>query len=238
LLLFFSTAFACCGASCACAFSAPGCFQPPTAHRSIHAEILSLDTVISGFAVPSEERACAYYARGQLYLLEGDASHAVDDFSHAIGWTENFADAYAARADAYAAGGDAAHAAADYAVADASRADSPQGLSARCWVRALRGAPLERARADCDAALLALPGDVNALTARCLVFYREGRNADAVTDCTTAIQTDAKNASALFLRGLAGQRLGSASAAADRAAARASGSRVDETFAIYGIKPQ
>jgi len=218
------------------AFSSPGCFRPPTSQRVMHAELVSLNIAVSEHG-PAEERACAYYARGLLLMLQGDEASAIDDFGHAINWIDGFADAYAARGDAYAALGDATHAAADYAVADATKADSPKDFASRCWVRALRGAPLDRAQADCDQAIRMLPNDRDALVARCLVHYRSGRFADAMTDCAAAMASSPNNAAALFLRALAEQRLAIPAAAADLATARALNPSIDETFAVYGIKP-
>jgi tetratricopeptide (TPR) repeat protein len=225
-------------ASPADAFSRAGCFPAPTAMRPISAMMSQLRMSL-GYRLPAETRACYLYARGQLYHLQGDYGHAIDDYSSAIAWMPSYGDAYAARADAYDAAGQHDKAAQDYAAAAQYSNDTPDELTERCWLRALRGRPLQPALADCDTALRQQPGDFDALSSRGLVYLRLGNLAAAIADCDAALAQKPRNGSALFIRALAKLRSGDVQGGnTDLAAAKNAGSRVEETFAIYGLTPQ
>jgi tetratricopeptide (TPR) repeat protein len=218
-------------------FSRAGCFPAPTASRPISAMMSQLRASL-GYHLPAETRACYLYARGQLYHLQGDYSDAIDDYTAAIGWMPSYGDAYAARADAYDATGQQAKAAQDYAAAAQYSNDTPDELTERCWLRALRGRPLQPALVDCNSALRGQPNDFNALSSRGLVYLRMGNFALAIADCDAALAQKPRNGSALFIRALARLRSGDGQGGnADLAAADAAGNKVEETFAIYGLKP-
>ncbi|MGD0192166.1 MAG: hypothetical protein ABSD74_15610 [Rhizomicrobium sp.] len=224
-------------ASPADAFSRAGCFPAPTASRPISAMMSQLQMSL-GYHLPAETRACYLYARGQLYHLQGDYDRAVADYTSAIGWMTMYGDAYAARGDAYDAMGQHDKAAQDYAAAAQYSNDTPDELTERCWLRALRGRPLQPALADCNKALGLQPGDFNALTSRGLVSLRMGNFVAAIADCDAALAQMPRNGSALFIRALARLRTGDLPGGkADLASAKAAGNRVEETFAIYGLKP-
>ena len=219
------------------AFSRIGCFVAPTAHRSAAAIISAIDGDL-GMHRPGETRACLYYGRGLLYHLQGNYARAVANYTSAIGWMQTYGDAYAARADAYDDMGQHENALRDYALAAQYSSDSPDGLTERCWLRALRGHPLALALQDCNASLREQPGDFDALSSRALVYVRLAKYAEAIANCDAALREKPNKPSTLFIRGLAKLRAGDTQGGnADLAAAIADGDRVKETFAIYGVKP-
>ncbi len=227
----------CLPATPAAAFSHPGCFVPPTLHRSISAAIVNISAGL-GSQGHSEARACALYARGLLYHLQGDAARAAQDYDNAIRWMHDYGDAYAARADAEEDMGRHEDAVRDYALALQYSNDSPDELTQRCWIRALRGHPLPPALEDCNQSLKAQPGDFNALSSRCLVYLRMANYAAASADCDQALDEKPHNATALFMRALARLRAGNTQGGnADLAAAKDASDRVADTFAIFGVKP-
>jgi tetratricopeptide (TPR) repeat protein len=222
----------------AAAYSRPGCFIAPKPSQPIDSLIsrMSMDLPLQR---RGETRACEYYARGLLYHLKGVTAHAIDDYTHAIAWMNEFGDVYAARGDAYEDEGNGEKAARDYALAARFSTDSADELTTRCWVRALRGHPLALALQDCNNALKLQPGDFNALSSRGLAYLRMGNYPAAISDCDAALTLKPRNASALFIRALAKLKAGDAAGgAADLAAARGASDKVDETFALYGVRPE
>jgi tetratricopeptide (TPR) repeat protein len=228
---------ACASATTAHAFSRATCFVAPNTHNSIDTSIVRMNLEI-GEQRHAEDKACAYYARGLLFHFKGDTDKALADYSSAIEWASDYGDAYAARGDAYADLGQRENAERDYAAAAALPPDSPEALTARCWVRALRGRPLALALRDCDESLRRQPGDFDALTSRCLVNARISNFPAAIADCDAALAQKPHNASALFIRALAKLRAGEKSdGGADLAAAKEASNKVEGTFAIYGLSP-
>jgi|SRR5215469_4825346 len=224
----------------ASAFWRPGCFIPASINQSFDDVIRHYTYYISGMGRQhiAENLACLHYGRGLAYEFKRDYADAIADYSRALEGMETFPDAYAARGDAYDAIGDHARAAADYAQARALASHDPDELTERCWVRALRGAPLDRALADCNESLTLKPDEFNALTSRCLVYVRMGNSAAAIADCDAALRLTPGNASALFERGLAKLHAGDAAGGnADLAAAKAAQDKTAATFALYGIVP-
>jgi tetratricopeptide (TPR) repeat protein len=111
-------------------------------------------------------------------------------------------------------------------------------LNVACWTRAEHGAELDKALAQCDAALALAPADAAIYDSRCLVRYRLGQFAAAAQDCDAALTGDAKMETALYVRGLARLRLGDSDVGkADIAAATALDPKIAETYAGYGVKP-
>lgn len=224
-------------ASPAQAFGGVGCFLAPTAHRPIAALIRQLDMDLA-LHRPAESRACDYYARGILYQFNGEPQRAIADYTSAIGWMHSFADAYAARGDAYDELGQTDLAAADHGRAQAQSGESDEELMERCWIRALRGHPLSLAVDDCTASLKLAPDNFDALSARALAYARTGSYASAIRDCDRALAIKPQNPTALFVRGFARLKSGDVQGGnADFETARRVGDSVEETFALYGIKP-
>jgi tetratricopeptide (TPR) repeat protein len=231
--------------ACAClsaivpanAFSRPSCFIAPTAHRAIDSLISEMNKVLP-VQRHAEVRACEYFARGLLYHLKGETERAVADYSSAVSAMSEYGDVYAARGDAYEDLGQHASAARDYVLAAKFSDDTPDELTERCWIRALRGRPLAPALQDCNESLMRQPGDFNALASRGLVYVRMANYLAAIADCDIALQQKPGNASALFIRALAKLRSGDAGGGtADLSTARGANGTVEDTFAIYGLKP-
>lgn len=182
-----------------------------------------------------DQRASGYYTRGLLYHLSGKLDLAIADYSAAIGWNHNLADAYEARGDAYADLNDKEKAAEDYAGAARLSSDGP-APSDRCWIRAIRGRPLDRALADCNEALKASPDDKDVLDSRCLVYFKMGNYAAAIADCTAVETVRKRFASSLYVGGLAKLHSGDkAGGEADIAAALDADYRIADTYALYGL---
>ncbi len=78
-----------------------------------------------------------------------------------------------------------------------------QALNARCWARARLGQDLDKALADCNAALRILPGEPNFLDSRALVALRRGDFDRAIEDDQSILKLQPNNAWALYGRGWA-----------------------------------
>ena len=114
----------------------------------------------------------------------------------------------------------------------------PAARNARCWARALAGQELDRALADCNAAVRARPKVAAYLDSRGLVYLRRGQYAKAIGDYDAALALAPGKAWALYGRGVAEQRLGKTAAGqADVAAATALSPRIAEEAAARGIQP-
>jgi tetratricopeptide (TPR) repeat protein len=164
------------------------------------------------------------------------AQGAVDDYSRALGWMHEPAAVYEMRGDAYEDAGQHAQALADYAEAAKTKQDA-SALDNLCWVRAVRGHPLDRALANCNDALKQRADDTNAREARCLVFFRLGRYAEAIPDCDAVLKENPRVAGALYIRGLAKRHSGDeAGGAKDIAAATALNDNTAASFAVWGVK--
>jgi tetratricopeptide (TPR) repeat protein len=210
-----------------------GCLDVPELHHSIAAEITECTSLIHAAGQLPEMRAGAFYHRGLLYQLEGKYDLAIADYTSAIGWQHDFLDAYEARGDAYANFGQPGSAKADYEVTGTSRGDDAE----RCWVRAVRGYPLDRALADCNAALKDYPDSSSILQSRCFVYYRMRNFAAALTDCQAAEKSHLRYDEALYVGGLAKLGLGDTKGGyADIAAARDANYQIADIYALYGVK--
>lgn len=189
-------------------------------------------------SVPTEARACAYYALGTLYHFGGDYGKAVFYYDKAIGWWSTYADAYEGRGDAYAALGKPDLAAESYRLAEAAPRDRREALADRCRVRAIRGASLARGLADCTALLNEYDDDYDTMQWRCLILYRMGRYGDAIEQCGALLETHPRNADALFIRGQARLAKGDKAAGeADIAAAKDADYRIALYYKMYRATP-
>ncbi len=81
-------------------------------------------------------------------------------------------------------------------------------LNERCWARALWGRDLDKALADCDAALRLTPHTSNILESRGLVRLRLGQLDGSIADYSESLKLQPKNAWSLYGRGLAELRKG------------------------------
>jgi tetratricopeptide (TPR) repeat protein len=224
------------------ALAQDGCPDVPILHHAIAAEITECTATMHNANGSSglhalgqrpEVRAEALYNRGLLYQFEGKYDLAIADYTSAIGWQHDFLDAYEARGDAFADLGQPDKAKADYQVTGMDRGDDAE----RCWVRAVRGRPLDRALADCNAALKGYPDNPNILQSRCFVYYRMGNYAAAVADCETAEKSRPRYDEALYVGGLAKLRQGDIIGGnADIAAAHNANYQIADIYALFGVK--
>ncbi len=98
----------------------------------------------------------------------------------------------------------------------------PAALNGRCWSRAQLGQDLDKALADCNAALRLSPNNAAALDSRGLVRLRRGEIDLAIADYDAALTLQPKSAWSLYGRGLAKLKKGmTAEGQADIAAATA-----------------
>ncbi|HTK34963.1 MAG TPA: TonB family protein [Caulobacteraceae bacterium] len=111
-------------------------------------------------------------------------------------------------------------------------------LNSRCRARALWNHELDKALADCDAALRMRPHTANFLDSRGLVRLRLGQFDQAIADYDEALKLQPKQAWSLYARGLAKQgKALKADAAADMAAAVAMDATVAARSRQYGLTP-
>jgi tetratricopeptide (TPR) repeat protein/predicted aspartyl protease len=127
---------------------------------------------------------------------------------------------------------------------DVFRDDVKRGseLNERCWARALWGQELERAEADCSAALKLRakqsPEYAAVLDSRGLVRLRRGNYRGAIADYDQALSRRPHLAWSLYGRGIAKLRLGQNDAGqADLAAAHVESQDIAAYAAKYGVAP-
>jgi tetratricopeptide (TPR) repeat protein len=111
-------------------------------------------------------------------------------------------------------------------------------LNGRCWARALLGQDLDKALADCNAALKLAPKSASYLDSRGLVYLRQGALDKAIADFDAALTAQPKTAWSLYGRGIAKLRNGlTAEGQADIAAATALRPGLPEEARAHGIAP-
>ncbi|HEX4181225.1 MAG TPA: aspartyl protease family protein [Caulobacteraceae bacterium] len=76
-----------------------------------------------------------------------------------------------------------------------------RALNMRCWARAMLGRDLDKALADCNAALRELPGDPRFLDSRALVHLKRGEFDQGISDYQAVLRLQPNNAWALYGRG-------------------------------------
>jgi tetratricopeptide (TPR) repeat protein len=111
-------------------------------------------------------------------------------------------------------------------------------LNGACWSRTLLNRELEKALAECNAAVKLGPNVAQVLDSRGLVHLRLGQNDAAINDYDDALRRRPKADWSLYGRGLAKQRKGQqAEGDADIAAALALTPGLTAEFKRYGIIP-
>ncbi|WP_342039347.1 DUF3857 domain-containing protein [Allosphingosinicella indica] len=145
-------------------------------------------------------------------------------------------DAY--RANRLADRGDTAGAVAIWDRMVAKTPRNPTMLNNRCWTRTTAGTELEKALADCDAALAIEPAHVSARDSRGLTYLKLGRFPEAIADFDFALGKQPAMAESLYGRGVAKLRSGDkAGGEQDIARARLALFDIDAEYAGYGITP-
>ncbi|MGA0603029.1 aspartyl protease family protein [Caulobacter sp. KR2-114] len=121
---------------------------------------------------------------------------------------------------------------------DSHRDDARQGeaLNNRCWARAVLGRELDKALADCNAALGHMAKAPAVLDSRGLVRLRMGQWDKAIADYDTALAQRPDNAWSLYGRGVARQHKGlKAEGDADIAAALKLRPHLEDQIKRFGI---
>ncbi|HEY1074033.1 DUF3857 domain-containing protein [Brevundimonas sp.] len=144
------------------------------------------------------------------------------------------ADLLILRAEQRFKAGDTTGGGADLATVRATASGDAQRLNNLCWTQAVAGVDLDRALADCDAALTLQPDVPSYLDSRALVLLHLNRPADALAVYDVALAKAPRQAASLYGRGLARLALGDEAAAqADLGAAEAISPSVKTSFAAY-----
>jgi tetratricopeptide (TPR) repeat protein len=153
----------------------------------------------------------ALLLRGQVYVASREPKLARTDFDTALSQAPTDTGLRIRIADIYVQAGQFETAVADFDQAVAAVPTSEwvaDALNGRCWARALWGKELEKALADCDAALKKEPRSPSFLDSRGLVLLRMGRFDEAIDSYDDAIRQQPKTAWSLYGRGLAKQHKG------------------------------
>ncbi|MEG3174629.1 aspartyl protease family protein [Sphingomonas sp. RB3P16] len=109
---------------------------------------------------------------------------------------------------------------------DSSR---PRALNGRCWARGLLGRDIDKALADCNAAVRAQPGNASFLDSRGLIRLRRGETDKALADYSAALKLDPRNGWSLYMRSVVETKTGAtAQAESDRALALSINPKVAE----------
>jgi tetratricopeptide (TPR) repeat protein len=178
----------------------------------------------------------ALLLRGELRLAAHDLSGANDDFAAATRSAPNKPLVSAAVAGLYANAGQFERAVARYDEAITADPRESELLNARCWARALWGRELDKALADCDAAIRIGPRRAAYFDSRGLVHLRRGEFDLAIADYDAALKMQPKKAWSLFGRSLAKAKKGDAAgSAADMSAAEALAPDIRAQAKHYGV---
>lgn len=153
----------------------------------------------------------ALLLRGELYLSTRDPARARADFEAALRQASGDPALRMRIARAYVQAGEFQTAVTEYdqAIAALPKTGSPaMALNNRCWARAMWGKELDKALADCDAALKKGPRTSSMLDSRGLVLLRMGQYDAAIDAYDDAIRLQPKSAWSLYGRGVAKHRKG------------------------------
>ena len=181
----------------------------------------------------------ALVARAGLRLLGPENPAAITDLEAAGRFAPEQADIRRQIGSLYARAGLLAEAVAQYdkwITAHDQDVRVPDARNARCWARALRGQELDKALADCNAALKSRPDTAAFLDSRGLVRLRMGDLDKSIADYDAALKLQPHSAWSLYGRGLAKVREGLTTAGeADIAAATAIQPRIEDEAGKHGI---
>jgi predicted aspartyl protease len=109
-------------------------------------------------------------------------------------------------------------------------------LNARCWARGLANVELDKAIADCNAAIHRDGAQPAILDSRALIRVRQKNYAAAITDYDAALKGKPDQAASLYMRGWTKRASGqTAEGAADMAAAKKAGPDTVERLRSYGF---
>lgn len=207
--------------------------------RDAAAQIQACTAIIESGGESAVGLAVAHNNRGNLLADRGDADRAMLDYDEAIRLDPQNADAHYNRGLTYTHRGDYVRAIAGYDEAIRLNPRYSAAYNNRCMMRAMYlTRELDRARADCDAAIR-LGGDgPRFLSSRGFLSLRQGRSQDAWNNYDAAIRGQPDFAIPLYGRGIAALRLGrTAEGLADLARATALDATIAQTFAADWIAP-
>lgn len=227
--------------------------QQMTNQRSIlFAAILlvAMGPTTSAFAVPPDFRQ---YGSGAEDLaekcwgehgepLQAQADYCTNAINSGAFMPDGAVEILIRRSDVYLKLGQSDHQMADLdlAVAVSGRINKRTLASAyngRCWGRAESGQDLDKALADCDAALQIVSANADFLDSRGFVHFRMADYPAALADYSAALAINPKLASSLYVRGLAKVKTGdTAGASVDIELAKSIDPKVADTYAGYGVK--
>ncbi len=184
----------------------------------------------------------ALVARADLHVRRREISAAITDLDAADRAAPREAPQRLGLADLYLVAGQFESAVAQTSLwIDAHGWDDtqmPRARNLRCWTRALWGEELDRALADCDAALKLRPNTAVFLDSRALVQLRRGDYDKAIADYDRALGLGSKDAWSYYGRGVAKLRKGlTAAGKADIAAATALQANIADQAGKRGITP-
>ena len=194
--------------------------------------------IISMASVTGDGRAQAFKLRGDHYRRLQNYEEALADYRQVIRMRGDHPGAYYRRSEVYLALGQYELAMADANHVVALVPDQPGGYRVLCEIRVAQNVELDRARRDCNQALVINSIDTQALAARGVLNLRTRAYQEAWTDFDAAIFNGRREALTLYGRGLAAMRLGrSREAAIDMVAAEALQPEIAATFASYRDAP-
>ncbi|MHA6719178.1 DUF3857 domain-containing protein [Sphingomonas sp. RS6] len=110
-------------------------------------------------------------------------------------------------------------------------------LNGRCWIRGTHNVGLDLALQDCTKAIELSQNAAAILDSRAMVYFRMNRLAEAVTDLDAALLANPEQSASLFMRGVIAGRTKAKDADLYLKGARMIEPRIDERFAVWGIKP-
>lgn len=179
-----------------------------------------------------------YHWRARMRLARGETDLALADVAKALDYAPSSFRLRQLRGQINADAGRYDLAIAEYDALIAFQPGWPDLVNARCWVRAMAGAGLDKALADCDTVLGWEPTRAEALDSRGLVKLRLGDLPGALADYDAALKTAPDLSTSLFGRGVAKRRSGDkAGGDADLDQARALEPGIDKRFAGFGVMP-
>jgi tetratricopeptide (TPR) repeat protein len=146
------------------------------------------------------------------------------------------ASALVTRGDDWARMGQFEQARADFTAARKLGANQAETLNSVCWNEATDNIDLDKALADCDAALKLAPKAADILDSRAFTLLRLGRDDEAISQYSAALDLAPELGPSLYGRSLAERRRGRvAEADRDRAQALAADPHVADDFNRYSL---
>ncbi len=119
----------------------------------------------------------------------------------------------------------------------ADRPGDPQLLNAKCWFEAIWNHALDRAAADCDAAVQASQYAASVLDSRAVAHLKLGRLDAALADTNAALGKAGGQTQTLYVRGIVRKRMNDPAGVVDIAEALRRRPGLGAEYAAYGIAP-